>query len=408
MAQSTLRSVSISSDQLDAFSNLRTAAPTFVADGQLTYDLQPLLYEQITSGTGAVTHSATNRCANLVAPATGDVAAMQSYEHHRYQAGRAQEVFITFNFNDDTGTSGLVYSAEYGDGLDNGIGFRLNGLTKELFIRSNTTSGDETVAQSAWNVDKLDGTGRSGITLDTTKTQILVLSIQALYVGAARMGFDIDGDIIWVHTFEHANLIAHPYIQTANLPIRVGITNGTGGPISERLDFVCSCVLSRGGEQNVGGFSKSLSVDGEAANAAYAAIASLRPRTTFNSIANRTQFVIDNIEILVRGGNPVKWELVLGATLGGTPSFSSVNATYSAIEYDTAGTNAGGDGIVIASGLVGATTQNRGQVAKQVSSKYPITLDAAGAARANGTLTLRAYGYGASLLTVAFNWNEIR
>lgn len=400
---------STSDDQLDAFGNMRTAAPTFVADGQLTYDLQPLLYEQITSGTGAVAHDSTERCANLTAPATGDVAAMQSYEHYRYQAGRAQEVYITFNFNDNTGTSGLVYTAEYGDGSNNGIGFRLNGTTKEFFIRSNTTAGDNAVAQSSWNIDKLDGTGVSGITLDTTKVQILVIDIQALYVGRVRLGFDIDGLIYWAHEFNHANSIAYPYIQTANLPIRVSIVNGTGGAITEELNFICSSVLSRGGQENVEGFSHAITVDGTAGNAAFAAIASIRPKTTFNSINyNRTKFVLDNLDILVRGANAIKWELVVGATLGGTPSWSNVDATYSAFEYDTAGTNSSG-GIVIASGTVAASNQVKGSISRQVANQYPITLDAAGTVRANGTLTLRAYGYGGtSTLTAAFNWIEIR
>jgi len=401
----------ISDDQLDGFSNLRTAPPSFVADGQLTYDLQPLIYEQVTAGTGAVTHDATERCANMTAAATGDTAHMQSYQHYRYQAGRSQEIFITFNFNDDTGTSGLVYSAEYGDGVNNGVGFQLNGTTKQFFIRSNTSTGDNTVSQASWNLDALDGTGTSGITLDTTKTQILIMDVQALYVGRVRMGFDIDGLVVWAHEFNHANEVAYPYIQTANLPIRVGITNGTGTTISEELNFVCSCVLSRGGQDKIAGYDFSVNGSVTASSGSRTYAISVQPDTVFNSIENRVEFVLEDISILT-GANPVYWELCLGQALTST-SYSDANATYSSFRYDTAGSLSGSPAIVFASGYIGSGGTGGGSfdVAGDtaLTNRYPITLDAAGAVRDVGTLTLLLTGVGGtSACNYSIHWKELR
>ncbi len=49
---------------LDSFGRLRVSSPTSVFDSQLTYDLQPLLFEQVKAETGAaIAHDATNRCA---------------------------------------------------------------------------------------------------------------------------------------------------------------------------------------------------------------------------------------------------------------------------------------------------------------------------------------------------------
>lgn len=56
---------------IDAFGRLRVSAPEYVFDAQLTYDLQPLLYEQVTAQSGAtITHDATNRCALMTFAST--------------------------------------------------------------------------------------------------------------------------------------------------------------------------------------------------------------------------------------------------------------------------------------------------------------------------------------------------
>jgi len=50
------------SGSLGPFGWLRAAPPQYVFDAQLTYDLQPLLFEAVTNGSGAtVAHNATNR-----------------------------------------------------------------------------------------------------------------------------------------------------------------------------------------------------------------------------------------------------------------------------------------------------------------------------------------------------------
>jgi len=63
LQQSTLNLLTDSA-RFDAFSRLRVSTPSYVFDGQLTYDLQPLLFEQITAESGAtIAHDTTNRMA---------------------------------------------------------------------------------------------------------------------------------------------------------------------------------------------------------------------------------------------------------------------------------------------------------------------------------------------------------
>lgn len=75
---------------LDSFSRLRASNPTGIFDCQFTYDLQPLVFEQITNGSGAtIAHDATNREAvmTFASTPTGGKSYVQSYEYHRYQPG---------------------------------------------------------------------------------------------------------------------------------------------------------------------------------------------------------------------------------------------------------------------------------------------------------------------------------
>ena len=400
--------VTTNPDQLDAFSNLRTADPSFVADGQLTYDLQPIIYEPLISANGAITHDATNRCATLTLTDAGDgeETAMQSYQHYRYQSGRGQEIFLTFAAH--LLTANAEAFVRYGD-ADNAIEFATDGTLagSKFTIRSNTASGDRTVLSAAWNRDALNGVGPSRHTLYPTKTQIVIIDIQALYVGRCRCGFDIDGQIVWVHEFYNANVIAVPYIQTANLPVSAGI-RATAAAASGSMRFICSCVLSRGGQASIAGFDFSVAGSVTAASGARTHLLSVRPKTTFNSITNRVEFVLEDVDILVTGNSPVYWELVLGQALTG-PTYADVNATYSACEYVAAGTLSGNPGVVFASGFCPASAQSKGNTRAEVTNRYPITLNAAGASRDFGTIALLVTGTGGtSACRGVIKWRELR
>jgi hypothetical protein len=398
------------SANLDAFSRLRVSSPLILHNSQLTYDLAPIIYEQITNGTGAtVTHDVTNRSALMTfsSTPTGGKAYMQSFEYLPYQPGRSQLIFVTFNMI--AAVANTLKFAGYSDGV-NGIEFQLNGTTKQFTIYSGSTSGNETVAQSSWNLDKLDGTGPSGLTLDITKTQILIIDIQALYVGRVRIGFDIDGQVIYAHEFNHANLIAYPYIQSANLPVRCGMTSS--GTVSTTMNFICSAVISEGGSEdiNVYGYTFSQDAGGPVSvGTGGTHLISLRPRTTFNSITNRTRVAFIDVEVYNAGNQAIKWELCLGQAISGTTTYNNVNTSYSSTEYNVAGTLSGGPAIVIDGGYIPATGGQKTMVNTAVISRYPITLDAAGLQRSMGTLTLRATSLsGTQSVYAALKFREIR
>jgi hypothetical protein len=306
------------------------------------------------------------------------------------------------------GVANTLKFAGYSDGV-NGIEFQLDGTTKQFVLYSATSTGNLTIAQSSWNLDKLDGTGASGITLDITKVQILVIDIQALYAGRVRIGFDIGGQIIYAHQFLHANNIAPPYIQSANLPVRCGMTST--GTVSTTMYFLCSAVISEGGSEDINVYGYTFQQDTGVISVTTGGthMLSLRPRTTFNSITNRTRVAYIDVEIYNAGNQPVQWQLCIGQAISGTTTYNNVNTSYSSSEYNILGTLSGSPTIVIDGGYVASSGSVKGVTNTAIISRYPITLDAAGLHRMMGTLTLKATSLsGTQTVYASIKFREIR
>ncbi len=397
---------------IDAFGRLKVANPQTLFDAQMTYDLQPLLYEEVKSGSGAdVTHDSTNRRAVITfsSTPTGNICGLQSYEYFRYQPGKSHEIFITGNIGTHVANT-RVFLGYYARNEDYGFYFsqEADGLLY-VNIQSQTDAGGQSAVQSSWNVDKLDGTGTSGVTLDITKDQIWFIDFQALYVGRVRFGVVIDGILIICHEFLNANTFDSPYIDSANLPIWFGMAS-SGGTVTRNITFNCCSVMSNGGiDETVGYEFSTPDTSVTAGNGTATHLISIRPKTTFNSITNRVKFASLEVDLIVTGNSPVHWQLVLGQAFSVAPTYANINTTYSAFEYGTGGTLSGSPTIVVDSGYIPASASQKVTSNMNITDRYPITLDSAGAVRSLGTLTLLVTGIGGSSATRAvLKHKEIR
>ena len=393
---------------IDAFGRLRVSNPTLIFESQFIYNLLPLLYEPITAGVGAsIAHDATNRHAvmTFASTPTSGKAYMQTFAYHRYQPGKSQSIAISFNFIEQV--ANCLKFAGYSDGV-NGIEFQNNGVTNRFVIYSGTSNGNQIANQADWNLDKLDGTGRSGITLDISKRQIVVIDFQALNSGRVRCGFDIGGTKVYCHEFNHANIATVSFVQNPNCPIRAGMT--CTGTVSTTMHYNRCSVISEGGqEKSSTGLEFASDFAVVAGNGVRTHAISIRPRALFNGITNRHGITFLEIDLLVTGNYPVEWELCLGQAISGTTTFADVNTTWSSMEKNTAGTISGAPAIIIDESYVAASNQSTGQSSMDFTFRYPITLDAAGVARLPGTLTIVLTGIGGvSQCYGAVKWTEHR
>jgi hypothetical protein len=239
---------------LDPFSRLRVSVPNLIFSVPFDTADRILYWDGTTATGGTATFSATNSTFALAVTTTsGSRVVRQTREYFPYRAAQGQLALMTFTLG--AAKTNLTQRVGYFDDLE-GLYLEQDGTTVAVKIKSNITGAAtyESATQTTWNLDRMDGNGGSanpsGMTLDLTETQILVLDFQWLGVGRGRFGFDIGGGIVYVHEFLHANTAngntGLPYMRTPKLPMRYEILNtGTTASISS-MTQICSAIVREG------------------------------------------------------------------------------------------------------------------------------------------------------------------
>lgn len=75
--------------------------------------------------------------------------------------------------------------------------------------------------QAEWNIDRCDGTGKSGYNLDVSKMQMFYMDYSWYGAGFIRWGFRAtDGNVIYAHKIPNNNFNTEAYMRSGNLPAR--------------------------------------------------------------------------------------------------------------------------------------------------------------------------------------------
>ena len=89
--------------------------------------------------------------------------------------------------------------------------------------------------QSDWNIDRCDGTGKSGYTLDPTKMQMFYMDYSWYGAGFIRWGFRaLDGNVIYAHKIPNNNQNTEAYMRSGNLPSRYEVNTIPPSTVSSR------------------------------------------------------------------------------------------------------------------------------------------------------------------------------
>lgn len=344
----------------DSFGRARTAPPFPLFDAQFNYDLQPSWFQQQVVN-GSVTHIPSSSVARLSTGGTaiGNSAIFQTKSYWRYLPGLSHQAVWTCIFGEPaTGVKRAIglYDAE------DGLAF-VQDESGMAILRRTSTSGspvDNVIRQSDWNLDRLDGTGRSKILLDPASDNIFIIDFQWLGAGRVRWGFDFSGHITYCHQLQWANTESVSFMRTANLPFRVEIENIDVADSEATFDFNC-VALNSGGGSEPSPLIRSTSND-EASGGAMPLrnvrssneplpVISIRPRTTFNGLINRGQ-VRPALFQIVSQDAPVAYAVILNGILTGA-AFADVNTADSIVQADVSATAITG-GITLQSGYLGA------------------------------------------------------
>lgn len=357
---------------VSTFGRLLVGSPEAIFISQQQYGDDTSVWESAFSGTGVNTFLPNESTIQMSTGGTANGASSirQTRLYHRYTPGYGLTILRTFCMDGGATITNNRRRVGYFD-QNNGHFLEINGTSVSLVQRSFTSGAavDTPVAQASWNIDKFDGNGPSGVLIDWSKTQILIIDLQWLGVGRVRIGFDVNGVFYPAHQFLNANNLSVVYMSTANLPLRtentnIGLASGTA-----TLRHICDAVLTGGGAPPIYGHQYSYDGNGGAGTAVTnlqrRPIISVRAKTTGpNSLRNTGQIEVQEIDVSVIGTNPIRWELVLNGTLTGA-SFAAYNAANSIAEVDLSAT-AIANGIVLDSGYLASSTSFKGGVTSRV------------------------------------------
>ena len=186
------------------------------------------IWDEEITGTASAAHDPYLAMVVLqVGSTAGDEIKRQTKRVQRYLPGRQSEISMVYRWYPVS--EGVRRRVGIFDEL-NGAYFENDGMTFNCVIRRNTSGGivETRVARENWSDDKMDGTGPSGITLDPTKIQQMVIEYEWYGAGQVEFKFIIDNNSYPLHKFNHANRIETTWSGNASLPIRVELTNVTG------------------------------------------------------------------------------------------------------------------------------------------------------------------------------------
>jgi hypothetical protein len=396
------------SPNVDAFGRLRVSTPFTLFDSSHRFDDNGL-WSTATATSGTATFNASQGLMDLtVTSASGSQIVRETTKVFSYQPGKSLLVLNTFVMN--AAKTNLRQRVGY-YGAANGYYLQLNNSTLSLVERTSVSGAlvETTVNQSSWNVDKLDGTGVSGVTLDITKAQILFMDLEWLGVGTVRIGFVIDGNFYVCHKFHHANIITSTYITTASLPIRYEITNTGATSGASTLKQICSTVLSEGGYQ-LNGLQQAIGIPvttprtlGTAGT--FYPIVSIRLKTSPDRLD--AIVICTAISVVATTSGHYNWQVVAsGTTTAGTwvgaPDDSSV-------QYNITGTSFTG-GRILASGFFSTTNQGSTQVDILKEALFKTQLERNGLTSSPFELTILVasdVGGGGGTVLASMDWEEI-
>jgi len=351
---------------LDAFQRYRVSEPQTIFNSKQLVDNQPLYWDdQQTSGTGTASTYNTNQSSTTISVSalTAGTRTRQSFRSLNYQSGKSQLIFLTGVLGN--GTPGIRRRIGYFN-IQNGLFFQLDGTTMSV-VRRTFTSGapvDTVTPQAAWNIDKLDGTGPSRITLDTAMAQLFVIDFQWLGVGAIRFGFFFNGTLVYCHEIDSSNTTALVYMGIPNLPLRYEINNDGTGPAAG-LVTIATSVVSEGGEEP--GTIRAVAREDTPLitlnDAAIYPLVAIRLKSTDLSAS----VISRSASIACDSSATFRWMILLNPAVTGAP-FSFVGIPNSAVEADVTRVNT--------TKLTGGTQLSTGYGTSTVSTEAALEISA--------------------------------
>lgn len=393
----------------DAFGRARSSLPFTLFDSFHRYKDNGKVNTANSAGGTYAFNSNTSSIDCTLNTSSGAYVYRETKKVFAYQPGKSLQVMTTFVMN--PAKTNLRQRIGY-FGTDNG--FYLERSDGVYFVKRSKVTGsveNTRVAQAEWNIDKLDGTGPSLLTLNLDDPQILFMDIEWLGVGSVRMGFVIDGQLIHCHSFHHANVDSAPkgaYMQTACLPLRMEIENTGTTANSSVYKQICSTVISEGGYSLMGKPRVASTGVGNANTKVLTVAETYYPVVSIRLNPDNLDAIVvpKQIDLMPIDAANYQYRIVKDATITGGV-WANVNSD-SVVQYNTNASATMSGGEVLNTGFVTSTVQGGGSLNFSDQDLFRYQLERNTFTNTTTTFTLAvACGTSTSNTGGAIMWEEL-
>jgi hypothetical protein len=201
-------------------------------------------------------------------------------------------------------------------------------------LTTGTNPTEQFIPQSSWNVDRFDGTGPSGQTIDPTKGNVYGVQFQYLGYGDAFFYIvnGLTGRPQLVHVIRNANTRTSTVLRNPNLYLVWESRNiGTGTSVVMR--GASGGAFVEGNVRFLGAQFAAPPVAVTAGAGVETPVLSLRANTVYLGRQSTAQLQIDRISVACDGTKTVLFKVYKNSTLT-APRWQFVNSTTSAASYD--------------------------------------------------------------------------
>jgi hypothetical protein len=311
------------------FGQIKSTHPYTLADFVNTYGLDTFEFSSSSIGGGTITTILSQSATRLsVGSASGDAMKLRTNTYYRYQAGKEQTIKQTVYSESGFNANQIRRWGYFSD--NDGLFWYVSGSNFGIATRSTALGNmqETIISQSAWNVNRLDGTQPNSYAIDLTKSNIYEMTID--WLGVGKVCWFVNGTL--VHEQVNYNIIPGPYMRTAMLPISFEIEN-TGASSPGNLVYICSSIESQGGgPPPFFSFTVRNETNISVGTAAEVPLLAIRPGVFFKGGNNRIGSYPRKVSISTEGAR-IAYRVILNPTItGGT--WISASQDRSSIEYN--------------------------------------------------------------------------
>lgn len=242
----------------------------------------------------------------------------------------------------DAQSASVYYiSARSSDSFDGSYSVAGNNIVGSFTqVQDSAAQVNNFIPSSSFNIDKLDGSGPSGMTFDPQKGNVFQIEFQ--YLGFGNSIFSIEdpetGHLVPFHNIKNANSRTTPVLKNPNLFVLATSAN-IGGTTSKTLKTVSMASFTEGEVQKLDPkFSKSWTFSG-VNQSSYRPLAALKSNRVFNDQSNFGEFDILRMslsnETAGASGKTITIGLFLDANISGEVDWQYVNQQDSIVSYAT-------------------------------------------------------------------------